>query len=163
MRLELLIFSATLFFMYNTYHDGKYMHLLFSYQKYYTMILYFLLGLGMVVILKRNPNQGKEMIHQTNSLLQSLPFNKEAILDLTKKQGGSSSSTKRCVSETKKKFVAARQDWKCNICKYQLDHTYEVDHTIRLEYGGSNDVDNLVALCRNCHGKKTAAENMNMN
>jgi 5-methylcytosine-specific restriction endonuclease McrA len=31
---------------------------------------------------------------------------------------------------------------------------------MRLEYGGTNDVDNLVALCRNCHGKKTASENM---
>jgi 5-methylcytosine-specific restriction endonuclease McrA len=29
-----------------------------------------------------------------------------------------------------------------------------------LEYGGGNDVQNLVALCRNCHGKKTAEENM---
>ena len=35
------------------------------------------------------------------------------------------------------------------------------EHSItRLEYGGSNNVDNLVALCRNCHGKKTAIENL---
>jgi 5-methylcytosine-specific restriction endonuclease McrA len=26
--------------------------------------------------------------------------------------------------------------------------------------GGSNNVDNLVALCRNCHGKKTTIENL---
>ena len=31
---------------------------------------------------------------------------------------------------------------------------------MRLEYGGGNDVNNLIALCRNCHGKKTASENM---
>jgi 5-methylcytosine-specific restriction endonuclease McrA len=68
--------------------------------------------------------------------------------------------TKRAVSETKKKYVAAQQDWKCGQCKSQLDHTYEIDHRIRLEYGGGNDVQNLVALCRNCHGKKTASENM---
>jgi 5-methylcytosine-specific restriction endonuclease McrA len=48
------------------------------------------------------------------------------------------------------------------MCKNQLDHTFEVDHQIRLEYGGSNETSNLVALCRNCHGKKTAEENMNM-
>jgi 5-methylcytosine-specific restriction endonuclease McrA len=29
---------------------------------------------------------------------------------------------------------------------------------VRLEHGGSNNVDNLVALCRDCHGKKTAME-----
>jgi 5-methylcytosine-specific restriction endonuclease McrA len=28
------------------------------------------------------------------------------------------------------------------------------------DLGGGNDVQNLVALCRNCHGKKTASENM---
>ena len=69
-------------------------------------------------------------------------------------------TTKRSVSETKKKYVAARQDWKCGDCGSQLDHTYEIDHKIRLEYGGSNEPTNLIALCRNCHGKKTAMENM---
>ena len=69
-------------------------------------------------------------------------------------------TTKRSVSETKKKYVASRQDWKCGSCNNQLDHTFEIDHRIRLEYGGGNDVQNLVALCRNCHGKKTAKENM---
>jgi len=69
-------------------------------------------------------------------------------------------STKRSVSETKKKFVASRQDWKCGDCHNQLTAWFEVDHKIRLEYGGSNHVDNLVALCRECHGKKTTMENL---
>ena len=69
-------------------------------------------------------------------------------------------STKRSVSETKKKFVASRQDWKCGDCKNKLSAWFEIDHVVRLEYGGSNHVDNLVALCRECHGKKTAMENL---
>ena len=69
-------------------------------------------------------------------------------------------STKRCVSETKKKFVAAQQGWKCNHCKRQLPAWYEVDHVTRLEHGVTNHIDNLVALCRDCHGKKTALENL---
>jgi hypothetical protein len=68
--------------------------------------------------------------------------------------------TKRSVSETKKKYVASMQDWKCGQCSNKLTHTFEVDHKIRLEHGGSNDVTNLVALCRECHGQKTALENM---
>ena len=68
--------------------------------------------------------------------------------------------TKRSVSETKKKFVAARQGWKCGDCQEQLNAWFEVDHKIRLEYGGSNHIDNLVALCRDCHGKKTTIENL---
>lgn len=69
-------------------------------------------------------------------------------------------ATKRSVSETKKKFVAARQNWHCGDCKNQLSAWFEVDHTVRLENGGSNHIDNLVALCRECHGKKTAIENL---
>lgn len=69
-------------------------------------------------------------------------------------------ATKRSVSETKKKFVAARQNWKCGDCNNQLTAWFEVDHKIRLEYGGSNHIDNLVALCRECHGKKTTIENL---
>ena len=68
--------------------------------------------------------------------------------------------TKRSVSETKKKYVASMQDWKCGQCNKKLSHTFEVDHKIRLDHGGSNDVSNLVALCRECHGEKTAMENM---
>jgi hypothetical protein len=67
---------------------------------------------------------------------------------------------KRSVSETKKKYVASMQDWKCGQCTKKLSHTFEIDHKIRLEYGGSNHIDNLVALCRECHGEKTAMENM---
>jgi hypothetical protein len=73
---------------------------------------------------------------------------------------GGTKATKRCVSETKKKFVAARQNWTCDVCHKMLTHTYEIDHRTRLEFGGSNDADNLVALCRECHGQKTAMENM---
>ena len=69
-------------------------------------------------------------------------------------------ATKRSVSETKKKYVAAQQNWKCGKCGRQLPAWFEVDHKIRLEYGGSNHIDNLVALCRDCHGEKTAIENL---
>lgn len=68
--------------------------------------------------------------------------------------------TKRSVSETKKKYVASNQDWKCGDCGNRLNAWFEVDHKIRLEHGGGNDVTNLIALCRDCHGKKTAMENM---
>jgi 5-methylcytosine-specific restriction endonuclease McrA len=52
------------------------------------------------------------------------------------------------------------QDWKCGQCNKKLSHTFEIDHKIRLEHGGGNDAGNLVALCRECHGEKTALENM---
>ena len=76
------------------------------------------------------------------------------------KQPNNGTKTKRSVSETKKKFVASRQNWKCEDCGEQLSAWFEVDHKIRLEYGGSNHIDNLVALCRECHGRKTTMENL---
>jgi hypothetical protein len=72
----------------------------------------------------------------------------------------SGKGTKRSVSETKKKFVASQQGWKCGNCSKQLTAWFEVDHKIRLEHGGSNEVSNLVALCRECHGEKTTMENL---
>ena len=69
-------------------------------------------------------------------------------------------ATKRSVSETKKKYVASSQNWKCGGCGKQLTAWFEVDHKVRLEYGGSNEVSNLVALCRECHGEKTTMENL---
>ena len=68
--------------------------------------------------------------------------------------------TKRSVSETKKKWVASRQHWKCDECNKMLPAWFEVDHITRLEHGGSNHVDNLRALCRDCHGRKTSMENL---
>ena len=67
---------------------------------------------------------------------------------------------KRSVSETKKKVVASRQDWKCHSCKKQLSAWYEIDHTVRLDRGGTNDISNLTALCRECHGAKSGMENL---
>ena len=90
-----------------------------------------------------------------NMLLPNQNAQQESRLMQSGKRG-----TKRSVSETKKKYVAARQNWKCGDCSEQLSAWFEVDHKVRLEYGGSNHIDNLVALCRECHGKKTTIENL---
>ena len=69
---------------------------------------------------------------------------------------------KRNVSESKKKFIASNQRWRCSHCNTLLDNTYEVDHIIALYKGGTNELNNLEALCRNCHGKKTFREKMGL-
>jgi 5-methylcytosine-specific restriction endonuclease McrA len=66
----------------------------------------------------------------------------------------------RKVSDQLKKLVASQQRWNCKKCKNILDATYEVDHILALEDGGNNDIHNLQALCRNCHGKKTMEDNI---
>lgn len=69
--------------------------------------------------------------------------------------GGGFQKVKRSVSETRKKFVASRQGWRCKSCDMLLDFTYEIDHVKSLASGGDNSVDNLVALCVGCHKQKT--------
>jgi hypothetical protein len=161
------------------------------------MIFYVIIGIGIYILLKRNPNKGRDMLLYANNMIKFMPIDKTSmdmlspIIDFTSKNESNNNQsfmesfndiepssmgpgfcsekrmntsgkngTKRSVSETKKKYVAANQDWKCGNCNSQLNHTFEIDHKIRLEYGGGNDVQNLIALCRNCHGLKTASENM---
>ena len=73
----------------------------------------------------------------------------------TKKNNNKVNNIKRNLNETTKKVVAPNQKWTCNMCYKMLDASYEIDHTIPLYKGGTNNVENLQALCRNCHGLKT--------
>ena len=98
---------------------------------------------------------------QKSSDMYVEPRNYNTNLSEQSKKTGSV-ATKRNVSEAKKKYVAAQQNWRCGHCQKQLPAWFEVDHIKRLEYGGSNDISNLSALCRECHGKKTTEEHLNI-
>ena len=69
-----------------------------------------------------------------------------------KKNNNTTNKHKRSVSETKKKYVASSQHWKCENCKNELD-AFETCYTFI--FRGDNDVKNLVALCRNCHERNS--------
>ena len=75
--------------------------------------------------------------------------------NLNKSNGKSVSKQKRNVSESLKKIVASEQQWKCSSCNNLLTASYEIDHIVPLYKGGSNNRENLSAMCRNCHGNKT--------
>ena len=198
MKLELLIFAITSFFIANTYYDGKFIQIMKGWKKYYQMAFVAFSGICAYILIRKNPNNSKDLLSHANNFVKYMPIDRNSsnmltpILDFTSNTflnknenmniegnepiisnnnygytpqqkrmlNSGTKATKRSVSETKKKFVAANQGWTCDHCKCQLPAWYEIDHKIRLEYGGSNHVDNLVALCRNCHGKKTALENL---
>ena len=197
MNLELLIIGITIFLIANIYYDGKLIDTLKGYKKYYQIVFFALMGLGIFLFVKKNPQNGAALFSNANQFIKYMPIDKNTsdmlspIFDFTSKSfsknlynedlnsatsqqrrmmnsgsptfrgsTNSNTTTKRSVSETKKKYVAAQQGWKCTHCDCQLPAWFEVDHKVRLDQGGSNHIDNLEALCRNCHGKKTAFENL---
>ena len=205
MKTELIIIGITIFFVLNTYFDGKFVKVVKSWKKYYQMAGIGFIGLSAYIFMKKHPSHSKNLLCHANGLIKYMPIDKEAsdfltpLLDMSKGSfpmgnnmaggasmmaggasmmagggmmssqerrilnsgnGNGNQTVKRSVSETKKKYVAAQQGWNCGACKKQLPAWFEVDHKIRLDNGGSNSVENLVALCRDCHGKKTAFENL---
>ena len=175
MNVSFIILLITAALVYNTYHDNFIFKSFHSYQKYYKMGLIIVLGIGFYLVIQRNPSQGINTVKALNDYINIMPIDKNTKNLLVpflstnntnmnnkgeQRMNQSSKTTKRSVSETKKKFVASNQNWKCGECKEMLKAWFEVDHKHRLDQGGTNDISNLVALCRNCHGKKTSMENI---
>jgi hypothetical protein len=111
-----------------------------------------LLNLPIIGSLLRSP------IFKTLFTGLNLEKNAEKQMDEVEKSAGIRNSRK--VSESLKKYVASNQKWKCKLCGNLLEATYEVDHIKPLYKGGSNDFNNLQALCRNCHGNKTLEDRL---
>jgi hypothetical protein len=184
MKLEIIILLITGFFVINVYKDGKYLNMLKKWKKYYQMAFYGFIGLSLLLFIKKYPSQSKDFCLQANNFVKFTPIDKESkdllspilkfashnynneyndtsqIKRILTSGSNTNSNVKRSVGETKKKYIAAQQNWKCGKCGCMLPAWFEVDHKLRLEYGGSNHISNLEALCRNCHGKKTALERL---
>ena len=170
MNVSFIILIITGVLLYNTYHDNFLFKSFQKYQKYYKMGLIVIFGLGFYSMTMKDPSKSVDTISALNKYVNVMPIDKttkDMLTPFMKQDSPSltrlyqpSRTTKRSVSETKKKLIASNQNWKCGECREMLKAWFEVDHIKRLDQGGSNDIDNLVALCRNCHGKKTSMENI---
>jgi hypothetical protein len=170
MNVSFIILLITGGLLYNTYHDNFLFKSFQVYQKYYKMALIFVMGLGFYWMTIKDPSKSVDTIQALNKYVNVMPLDKttkDIFSPFMKSDTPSltrlyqpSKTTKRSVSETKKKLIASNQNWKCGECREMLKAWFEVDHIQRLDQGGTNDIANLVALCRNCHGKKTSMENI---
>ena len=184
MKINFLIFLITAFLVANTYYDGKFTEMLMKGKKYYKMATFAFVGLSIYLFINKNPGESKNLVKHATDLIRYMPIDSntsdmltplfdftnansrlnqlgsQQMTPQTKRMMHSGGGSKRCVSETKKKYVASKQGWKCNMCGDQLSHTFQVDHKIDLQFGGTNEVNNLAALCNNCHAEKTAANNL---
>jgi len=189
MKFELAILAVTIFLIANAYYDGKYINMIMTGKKYYLIAFYAFMGISLYIIIKKKPENTHALIKSGAELLKYAPIDRNTnkilnpILNYTAdnfcgvpnqysapvpskpifSEGTSlkeNGNHKRSVSETKKKYVASQQNWKCNHCNDQLTAVYEVDHIKPLYKGGDNSLSNLVALCRNCHGVKTMKDKL---
>ena len=181
MKFEFIIIIITIFLVVNTYYDGKYTKMLQVSQKYIKMAMFGFIGLSLYLFFKKHPKDSASMLTHASDIIKYMPIDKNTsdiitpFFDFTKARNSLNTnlrpqekrmihsginSNKRSVSETKKKYVASQLGWKCNNCGNQLNHTFQVDHKIDLQYGGTNEVSNLAALCNNCHAIKTSSNNL---
>jgi hypothetical protein len=57
-----------------------------------------------------------------------------------------------------KQFIIQRQGNKCATCDAPFSNEFNIDHIVPLSAGGTNDHENLHAICINCHTLKTTQE-----
>jgi hypothetical protein len=181
MSIKLWIIIICSVIIYNIYYDTSLFTKLKNYKKYYKIAVVLIMGFGALTVINKSPKASYQNMKSIHDFIQVMPIDRQSKDILTPFFQSSQpqynninnpqhsintinrsgkGSTKRSVSETKKKYVASQQNWKCKHCQNQLTAWFEVDHVQRLEHGGSNEVTNLEALCRECHGKKTSMENM---
>ena len=174
-KLYIMIIASAL--IYNIYYDCDITTYFKNYKKYSKIIVIIIFTFGTLTIMNKSPKMTYDNVKTFKHFVNAMPIDKNSknfitpflenntistmeYSNIERIKNSGKKATKRSVSETKKKYVASKQNWKCFNCETTLNHTFEIDHVVRLENGGTNEVSNLVAYCRGCHGEKTAMENM---
>jgi 5-methylcytosine-specific restriction endonuclease McrA len=163
-KVGIFVFLAIIFLWVNTYYNGIITRTYYWITGLPKMLLVFI---TLTIIFAPFLLKNNKAIDLCKDFLPNSISNRIDIINATKAtytpqiiQHNTPTSKLRKVSDQLKKIVASQQQWNCKKCKNILDATYEVDHIIALEDGGNNDIHNLQALCRNCHGKKTMEDNI---
>jgi len=102
-------------------------------------------------IIKEPPNEIYELREQIRILKEKLLKNNAINTVRT--------NTRRGIYPRIRKEIISEQNNKCNMCiKPLTEFNVNIDHKIGVQFGGTNDIDNLQALCLECHNEKTIKE-----
>lgn len=102
----------------------------------------------------------QEMLDKVNELQLEMNNLKSEISVLRQKSTSTIVHSHRVkISNKLRDEIVITQENKCNDCKCTLSKFFQIDHKIALQYGGTNDINNLQALCCECHSKKSISEN----
>jgi hypothetical protein len=69
---------------------------------------------------------------------------------------------RKYISNSIKKQVCRLQEYKCSSCLIMLPYTYNIYHIIPWAMSQDNNIENLQALCPNCHALKTVNDRKNI-
>ena len=170
MNYKIIIITLIIFFINEYFFKDRLILMLGTLHKYFKTFLIILAIVTLYFSLRKEDSIIGKMvalnkINLNNPLKNISEILQENLPQITKKstekfnnKKNLQKTHKRSVSETKKKVVAHKQDWKCKQCKQKLPASFEVHHVKPLFNGGTNEIENLVALCRNCHGNETVNE-----
>ena len=115
------------------------------------------------VVITTDPNDTRCTNYETVKQIceeQNIVFKNQPLTGLVKQIRNEVMETKRVRFEkTFRKDIFEKQQKCCQLCKTKLTiSTFEIDHIQALANGGSNEIDNLQILCKDCHLAKTKEE-----
>jgi 5-methylcytosine-specific restriction endonuclease McrA len=116
-------------------------------------------------------NQMKDMKEafekEKQNMKNELDAMKKEILKINKRieKGETKTTTtpvhtkRRKINKDLRQQIADKQENACGSCKLNLTPYFQIDHTVGLQFGGTDEESNLMALCCECHAMKSIAEN----
>lgn len=100
--------------------------------------------------------ENEKKIMQTEIDALKLEKEKKQPIDMT----GQYISTKRKnINKDVRQYIVDKQENSCGECKLPLTLYFQIDHIVGLQFGGTNEETNLMALCCECHAIKSITEN----
>jgi hypothetical protein len=106
-----------------------------------------------LVIFEKEHEVMKAQIEAMQKQIKGYEHNKNQ--DDDKKQD----KQRKKISKGVRQKIAENQQNKCGECKQILTPFFHLDHIVGLQFGGTDEESNLMALCYECHTKKTMCEN----
>ena len=102
---------------------------------------------------------------QSERMQQQLKFyarhelNRELAVLIAAREHNKKQDKRKKISKGVRQKIAENQQNKCGECEQILTPFFHLDHIVGLQFGGTDEESNLMALCYECHTKKTMCEN----
>ena len=114
---------------------------------------------ALIETMQQQINECKEEQKKMKDKIAVLEHNANKSTSQCLTQHQKSRDKRKKINKDVRKQIADNQENSCGDCKLVLSPYFEIDHIIGLQFGGTDDVSNLMALCRDCHAMKSIAEN----